>query len=204
MACHLELGQGDPLGLSHCQLMLGGTRIHVHTLPVDQVKRLFCHYLPILNVKKPWWPKGKQAVFLLIRAESLVIFKLKRVLLLPSNRSEFHPWEYSVWRTAGSKVQGKTLHYHLNHLVGDILPSSIPVKGLPDFQNVFRGKQTPTESTSLGVNFHKARWELMNAVCKLVDLRTPTNMSHIGITMHVVFACFCFYYNFISGFYFAL
>lgn len=49
MTCHLEPGQCDPLGLSHCQLTLGGTRIHVHTLPVCQVKRLFCHYLPILT-----------------------------------------------------------------------------------------------------------------------------------------------------------
>lgn len=44
----------------------------------------------------------------------------------------------------------------------------------------------------------------MNAVWELVDLRTPPNTSHAGITMHVVFACFCFYFHFISGFCFAL
>lgn len=172
--------------------------------PLYEKKRLLCHYLPVFRVKRPWWPKGKWGVFLLILLEILVIFKLKSILLLPSNRPEFQPWEYNVWRTEGSKVQGKTPHYLLNHLVWGILPSLIPLKSLRALQNICRGKQTTTENTSLGINFHKARWELINAVCKLVDLRTPPNMSHTGITIHVVFVCFCFYFNFTSGFYFAL
>lgn len=105
------------------------------------------------RVKRPWWPKGKWGIFLLILAEILVIFKLKRVLLLPSNRPEFHPWEYSVWRTEGSKVQGKTTHYLLNHLVWDILPSLIPLKGLRALQISVEENKPPQRTLHLVLTF---------------------------------------------------
>lgn len=127
-------------------------------------------------VKRLWWPKGKWGVFLLVSAENLVI--LNRVLLLPLNKPEIHPWEYSVWRTAGNKVQGKTTHYLLNHLVWDILPSLIPLKGLWALQNIYRGKQTTTENTSLNINFHQARWELINAVKGGWFKNSPKHVSH--------------------------